>query len=431
MKFFVTCWACLVLALVEGNENRGQPQRHQSLSDSIRLLDVTRGVLRKVTKIGFLSRLPYVEWIVQKLDTVHLYVSAGQALAAKLDPDLLEALAGVAGSGRREREERRSTMNDYILNWRYKPAAIPAYIRKKSKPIDDLDEEIDEDFSASHSSHDRGYYGGGHGGGYGGGGYGGGGYGGGGYGGGGDYGGGGYGGGGHGGGGHGGGSYGMDSSGKAFSILGGLSFLTFLGVLLYQLATQSAATGRVMDADAPLFMSDFHNVDRLLMENPLLFTKDLNDPPSMTTAEEENSDILDQTAGIFNGLWRAHQLKTQVGRGYSRRCTQRRICETLTANKDVAYDPLVQIATIGMAYWLGEHDSAYTVDRVMQAALGVDSGNKSADGSTILDLCSTIVPKCRSLQSAPLMLSSATKGRLKPLADDDATVSTRNEITWS
>lgn len=133
--------------------------------------------------------------------------------------------------------------------------------------------------------------------------------------------------------------------GKAFSILGGLSFLTFLGVLLYQLATQSAATGRVMDADAPLFMSDFHNVDRLLMENPLLFTKDLNDPPSMTTAEEENSDILDQTAGIFNGLWRAHQLKTQVGRGYSRRCTQRRICETLTANKDVAYDPLVQIAT--------------------------------------------------------------------------------------
>lgn len=185
MKFLVTCWACLllVLAVTEGNEHRGPPQRHQSLSDSIRLLDVTRGVLRKITKISFLSRFSYVEWIQQKLDTVYLYVTAGQTLAAKLDPGLLDALTGVAG--RAEREERRSTMNDYVLNWRYKPAAIPAYIRKKSKLSNDVEEEIDEDFSASHSN-DRGYYGGGgggHGGGsYGGGGHGGGGYGGGGYG---------------------------------------------------------------------------------------------------------------------------------------------------------------------------------------------------------------------------------------------------------
>lgn len=70
-----------------------------------------------------------------------------------------------------------------------------------------------------------------------------------------------------------------------------------------------------------------------------------------------------------------------------------------------------------MAYWLGEYDSAYTVDRVLQAAFGADSGSKSANGSTLFDLCSTIVPKCRSdsLQSSPLMLPSASKRRLNLL----------------
>jgi hypothetical protein len=93
-------------------------------------------------------------------------------------------------------------------------------------------------------------------------------------------------------------------------------------------------------------MSDFHSIDRLLMDNPLLLTRDLNEPPAMATAEEESLDILDQMAGVFNGLWRAHRQGKSVRRpGSSRRCTQRRICETLTANQHVIYDPLVQTAT--------------------------------------------------------------------------------------
>ena len=148
---------------------------------------------------------------------MYLYVSAGQTLAEKLDPDLLGALADLGSSN----SLARSTTSDYS-SWRYRPAAIPAYTRKSktkghSATYDD-EEDIDEEFSAS--SYGGGGYGGGGHGGHGGGGYGGGGYGGGGHGGGG-YGGGGYGGGGHGGGGYGGGSYGMDSS------VDGLSFVLY------------------------------------------------------------------------------------------------------------------------------------------------------------------------------------------------------------
>lgn len=127
--------------------------------------------------------------------------------------------------------------------------------------------------------------------------------------------------------------------GKAFSILGGLSFLTFLGVLLYQLATQSAASGRVMDANAPLLMSDIF-IDP--MANTLL-TQDLTEPPSMVTAVEDEEptegETVDQMAGVFNGLWRAHRTTG------SYRCTQRRICETLTANQNIVHEPLIQTAT--------------------------------------------------------------------------------------
>ncbi len=122
------------------------------MADSIRFLDVTRGVLRKVGKVGWLSKLPYLDWILQKLDTVHLYVSAGQTLAEKLDPDLLEALAGLAGNGR---SEPRSSFDDYVVSWRRKPAEIPAYVRKSKTKLSDDEEELDEDYSASQ---DRGYY---------------------------------------------------------------------------------------------------------------------------------------------------------------------------------------------------------------------------------------------------------------------------------
>lgn len=46
------------------------------------------------------------------------------------------------------------------------------------------------------------------------------------------------------------------SSGDSFSILGGLSFLTFLGVLLFQLATTSRRSLTVDDLDRPLQLSD-------------------------------------------------------------------------------------------------------------------------------------------------------------------------------
>lgn len=200
MRGFVSCWPS-VLVIYLSVANAGVLERQQSLSDSIRLLDFTRELLRRAGRFQFgRPYTTYVDWILQKLDSVHLYVSAGQTLADKLDPDLLDALAGLGQS------DGRSLTGDYMANWRYKPAAIPAYVRKNKikPPIIDDDEELDEDFSASSYG---GGYGGGHGGGYGyGGGYGGG-----------DYGGGGHGGGGYGG--HGGGSYGMDSSVTYFIVL--------------------------------------------------------------------------------------------------------------------------------------------------------------------------------------------------------------------
>jgi hypothetical protein len=84
-----------------------------------------------------------------------------------------------------------------------------------------------------------------------------------------------------------------------------------------------------------------------------------------------------------------------------------------------------------MAYWLGDSDSAHTVDRVMQETLGIKSNN---NGPPFQDLCSTIVPKCllgESLRSSSSS-SSQQQRRLNPVGDDDAAVSaTRNEITWS
>ena len=171
MKHFVACWS-LVLLLATLSETRNADVR-RSLSDSVRLLGVARGFLRKI------SGSQYVDWILEKLDSVHLYVSAGQTLAEKLDPDLLDWLADKLGARRSSRADGRSTNSDYASSWRYRPAAIPAYIRKKNKPSSYDEEEEDEDYSAS--SYGGGGHGGYGGGGHGGGGYGGGGYGGGGY----------------------------------------------------------------------------------------------------------------------------------------------------------------------------------------------------------------------------------------------------------
>jgi hypothetical protein len=74
-----------------------------------------------------------------------------------------------------------------------------------------------------------------------------------------------------------------------------------------------------------------------------------------------------------------------------------------------------------MAYWLGDSDSAHTVDRVLQETLANQTPFQQ-------DLCSTIVPKC--LADNPSELTSFER-RLNPWVDDDAVVPTRNKITWS
>ena len=67
---------------------------------------------------------------------------------------------------------------------------------------------------------------------------------------------------------------------------------------------------------------------------------------------------------------------------------------------------------MGMAYWLGNSDSAHTVDRVLQETLGAD-GSKSP----FQDLCSSIVPKCLadSVHSSGLVMLSSSKRKLNPL----------------
>lgn len=89
-----------------------------------------------------------------------------------------------------------------------------------------------------------------------------------------------------------------------------------------------------MDADAPLLMSD-------VQVNQFLLTQNLDELPPMVAKvrDESNDDGLDQMASIFNGLWRAHTTSS------SYRCTQRRICETLTAHQNLIYEPLIQTAT--------------------------------------------------------------------------------------
>lgn len=138
--------------------------------------------------------------------------------------------------------------------------------------------------------------------------------------------------------------------GNAFSILGGLSFLTFLGVLLYQLANQSSASGRVMDADAPLHLSDLNGSTSVGFDSnidPLLLTKDFNTLPASMTIDEDQQhsgtlESVDQMAAIFNGIWRAHRKGST-----SYRCIQRRLCETLADvdHQHFISEPVIQLAT--------------------------------------------------------------------------------------
>lgn len=124
--------------------------------------------------------------------------------------------------------------------------------------------------------------------------------------------------------------------------------MTFLGVLLYQLANQSSASGRVMDADAPLLMSDWKSSPTADFDSsidPLLLTKDLDSLPASMMIDDDRSetfDSVDRMAAIFNGIWRAHRKGNT-----SYRCVQRRLCETLAEAEAQHFisEPMIQMAT--------------------------------------------------------------------------------------
>lgn len=52
------------------------------LADSVRFISRVSGALRWVSEIG-LGR-PYVDWILQKVDLLQMYVTAGSTLAERL-----------------------------------------------------------------------------------------------------------------------------------------------------------------------------------------------------------------------------------------------------------------------------------------------------------------------------------------------------------
>jgi hypothetical protein len=108
--------------------------------------------------------------------------------------------------------------------------------------------------------------------------------------------------------------------------LGGLSFLTFLGVLLYQLAT-SARSLNVVDLDTPLDLSD-------VADTPL---DDFDDVSGEATPAGDRIELL---ADVFNGLWRVHKSKSAA-------CMQRFLCRTLIDPSSATHpsnDPLTHLA---------------------------------------------------------------------------------------
>lgn len=137
-----------------------QSEGQASLLTSVKILTSVKGWLQKAQD-AHLGQ-PYVDWILQKLNIVHLYATAGQALAEKLDPDLVGAIGNAISKRKKaDEDDMKRSAEDYISSWRYRPANIPAYVRKsKNKPGDEEDEE---DLHSA-SSHGGGYGGGGYGG---------------------------------------------------------------------------------------------------------------------------------------------------------------------------------------------------------------------------------------------------------------------------
>lgn len=131
-----------VVGRADSSGNSGR----QQLSNAVKVLGLAKKLLHWVGD----SRSIDVEWIVQKLSLIQLYVSAGSTFAERLDADLVDAL--LFGKSDYDGDGRRSVGNDYSSTWRYRPP-IPSFVRKsktKLKP----DFGINDDSSSSNDDDD-------------------------------------------------------------------------------------------------------------------------------------------------------------------------------------------------------------------------------------------------------------------------------------
>ena len=125
----------------------------QQISNAVQILGLAKKLLRW---FGESERSTIdVEWIIQKLNLLQLYVSAGSAFAERLDADLVDTL--IFGNGDMSSGDGRRSINEYPSTWRYKPP-IPSFVRKgntKLKPDED-DEDLLGSYGHSHSSYGGG-----------------------------------------------------------------------------------------------------------------------------------------------------------------------------------------------------------------------------------------------------------------------------------
>lgn len=151
----------LVLLVIQQLASQSPVVGQESLLGSAKILTTVRGWLQRAQD-AHLGQ-PYVDWVLQKLNVANLYVSAGQALAEKLDPDLVDAIGNAISRRQISGDGSKRSTDDYVSSWRYRPANIPAFVRKSKTKISPGDDEEEEDLHPA-SSH-GGSYGGGYGGG--------------------------------------------------------------------------------------------------------------------------------------------------------------------------------------------------------------------------------------------------------------------------
>ncbi|XP_065560225.1 E3 ubiquitin-protein ligase CBL-B-like isoform X3 [Artemia franciscana] len=146
-------------------------------------------------------------------------------------------------------------------------------------------------------------------------------------------------GGGYGGGGHGGdGGYGGYGGYDSFSILGGLAFLTFLGVLLYNIATRTRRSITIEDIDMPLLLSDLPDIVAEEME---LGDYKLREP------------VFEDVATLFNQIWRDFKRKKPLSF----------FCEgEIERAAEVLDEPVINMGLILMSLSIGEMKIAKATD---------------------------------------------------------------------